>query len=97
MRERALCDEARREATHGPAHLRLIPAIDPVVVLLGERPGRARRREHLREARQISRPAREPLACRTRDLVGVRAESREPLIGTLAVPGKTLRDGADDQ
>src|SRR5256886_4415407 len=89
--------EAGAEPSRGPADVGVVAAVEPVVVLLRQRTGRACRHEHLLEPCEVGGSARErPSRVR---LYFVRSAAKPGVSDTriLARRPEALRDGADEE
>src|SRR5207249_11605912 len=84
--------EAGAKGPGRPADVGVVAAIEPVVVLLGQRTGRARGREDLLKPREIVGTIRERLPCTCRDLIRARAHLRAPDLRILRGGAKPLPD-----
>ena len=90
-------NESVAEGSRGPAHVGVVASVEPVVVLLGQRSGRACDRQDFLEPREIPRPVRQRFPCMRRDLVGPPPKPGAPDLRILRGGEKALRDRADEQ
>jgi len=75
----------------------MVAAVEPVVVFLGERAGRARGREHLFEPREILRTIRQRRPGLRSELICAPAKARPPDLRVFRRNEEALRDRADKE
>jgi hypothetical protein len=88
--------QASAERSRGHADVRVIAAVEPVVVLLGQRTRRACRREHLLESREIVRTVRERHSRAGRNFIRPPAKRCAPNSRVNGPNRETLRDRANE-
>src|SRR6185369_5672995 len=95
--QRALSNQTRAEAAHGGSHPRLVPPVEPVVVLFGERTSRGHRREDLLETFEVLRTRGEMLARAPDDFVGVASLTSKTHGGVRGRLEKAHAQSADEE
>src|SRR5207247_10475220 len=93
--ERPVGSEPRADRAHESADVRLGDPIDPVVVLLGQRPGAGRGGEDLLEAGEVLWPVREMRSGALHDVTRARADAFDARVGMLAVRSQALRQQSE--
>src|SRR5207253_10278558 len=94
--ERPVGNEPRADRAHESADVRLGDPIDPVVVLLGQRPGAGRGGEDLLEAGEVLWPVREVRSGALHDVPRARPDAFDTRVGMLTVRSQALPEQSDD-